>query len=133
MAEMAPMNKPSNNAYSGASTGAQLGLKLIANAEINPPMIPTHIKVVMVSCFSCSYKFQLYAAPAINISIMNPNLLIAPLTVMVPILLAAISWLLSNIFSVRVGLPDLKIAIVKFFLFQIYYKQISFQGVLAVL
>src|SRR5574343_558466 len=79
MAEIAPMNKPSNKAYKGAKNGAQLGLKVIANAEIKPPIIPTHIKVVMVSCFSCSYKFQLYAAPAINISIMNPNLLIDPL------------------------------------------------------
>ena len=42
-AEMLPSAKPSNREYAGAVTGAQVFLKMVIIAKINPPISPIHI------------------------------------------------------------------------------------------
>src|SRR5688572_12683996 len=42
MAEMAPRKKPSTSAYSGAVTGAQVGLNAVARPSTRPPIAPPH-------------------------------------------------------------------------------------------
>jgi hypothetical protein len=67
--------------------------------------------VVAVETLPSAYTFQMYMADAITINNKKPNLFMVPRMLMTPNAVEFSCKLLSKIFSVKVGLLDLNIAI----------------------